>query len=117
MLKKSFDTSNYEVNRLLSTGKNKTVIGLKKHELGGKIMTECAAHRPITYSCLMYEGRNNRKAKGRKINLIIIKTASQQRFKSEAHNVYNEQVKKIALSRNDDKRLQTFIELHHILMV
>ena len=35
-----FDTSNYEVNRLLPTGKNKKVIGLMKDELGGKIITE-----------------------------------------------------------------------------
>ena len=34
-----FDTSNYEVNRPLPTGKNKKVIGLMKAELGGKIIT------------------------------------------------------------------------------
>ena len=33
---------------------------------------------------------------------------SQQGFKSEAHNVYTEEINKIALSYNDDKRLQTF---------
>ena len=33
---------------------------------------------------------------------------SQQRFKSDCHNVYTEQINKIALSSNDDKRLQTF---------
>ena len=33
---------------------------------------------------------------------------SQQRFKSYHHNVYIEEVNKIALSSNDDKRLQTF---------
>ena len=33
---------------------------------------------------------------------------SQQRFKSEAHNVYTEEVNKIALSSNDDKRLQAY---------
>ena len=33
---------------------------------------------------------------------------SQQRFKSDHHNVYTEQINKIALSSNDDKRLQTF---------
>ena len=33
---------------------------------------------------------------------------SQQRFKSEKHVVYTEEVNKIALSSNDDKRLQTF---------
>ena len=33
---------------------------------------------------------------------------SQQRFKSDHHDVYTEQINKIALSSNDDKRLQTF---------
>ena len=33
---------------------------------------------------------------------------SQQRFKSETHNVYSEEINKIALSSNDDKRLQTY---------
>ena len=37
---------------------------------------------------------------------IILK--SQQRFKSDHHDVYTEQINKIALSSNDDKRLQTF---------
>ena len=36
---------------------------------------------------------------------IILK--SQQRFKSDHHRVYTEEVDKIALSSNDDKRLQT----------
>ena len=34
MLKKGFDTSNYEVDRPLPTGKNKKVIGLMKDKLG-----------------------------------------------------------------------------------
>ena len=33
---------------------------------------------------------------------------SQQRFKSDHHNVYTEQINKIALSSNDDKRFQKF---------
>ena len=33
---------------------------------------------------------------------------SQLRFKSDLHNVYTEKVNKIALSSNDNKRLQTF---------
>ena len=40
------------------------------------------------------------------MNKLILK--SQERFKSEAHNVYTEEINKIALSSNDDKRLQTF---------
>ena len=39
-------------------------------------------------------------------NEIILK--SQQRFKSDHHKVYKEEVNKIVLSSNDDKRLQTF---------
>ena len=30
---------------------------------------------------------------------------SQQRFKSDEHNIYTEEINKIALSYNDDKRL------------
>ena len=37
---------------------------------------------------------------------IILK--SQQRLKSDHHNLYTEQLNKIALSSNDDKRLQIF---------
>ena len=47
---KRFDTSNYECDRPLPTGKNKKVLGLMKDELGGKIMTEFVALRPKTYS-------------------------------------------------------------------
>ena len=39
-------------------------------------------------------------------NKTILK--SQQRFKYDHHKVYTEEVNKIALSSNDDKRLQTF---------
>ena len=41
------------------------------------------------------------------LNNEIVLT-SQQRFKSERHDVYAKEVNKIALSTNDDKRLQTF---------
>ena len=118
---KTFDTSNYEVNRPLPKGRNEKVIGLMKDELGGKIMTEFAALRPKTYSYLMDDGISGKKAKGTKKcvikrilkfkdcllnNEIVLK--SQQRFKSEPHNVYAEEVNKVALSSNDDKRLQTY---------
>ena len=33
---------------------------------------------------------------------------SQQRFKSDCHNVYTEKINNIALSSNDDTRLHTF---------
>ena len=37
---------------------------------------------------------------------LILK--SQQRFKCDHHNIYTEKINEIALSSNDDKRLQTF---------
>ena len=37
---------------------------------------------------------------------VILKP--QQKFKSDHHKVYTEEVNKIALSSDDDKRLQTF---------
>ena len=36
------------------------------------------------------------------------KLKSQQRFKSEMHNIYTEEINKIALTSSGDKRLQTF---------
>ena len=39
-------------------------------------------------------------------NQIILK--SQQKFKSKAHNVYTEEINKVGLSSNNDKRLQIF---------
>ena len=49
-VEKRFDTSNYEVDRPLPTGKNKNVIGLMKDELGRTIITEFVALRPKTYA-------------------------------------------------------------------
>ena len=116
-----FDTSNYEVNRPLPTGKNKKVIGLMKDELGGKVITEFDALRSKTYSCLTDDCKEDKKAKGIKKYVIkrIIKfndykncllkdeevLKSQQRFRSKGHDVYTENINKIALSSNDEKRL------------
>ena len=120
-VEKRFDASNYEEDRPLPTGKNKKVIGLMKDELGGKIITEFVALRPKTYSYLTYDCKDDKKAKGTKKCLIKrelkfnnykdcllndkVVLKSQQRFKSERHDVYTENVNKIALSSNDDKGL------------
>ena len=45
-----------------------------------------------------------------------MRSYSQQRFKSERHDVYTKEIIKIALSCNNDKRYKLLIELHHILM-
>ena len=116
-----FDTSNYEVNRPLPTGKNKKVIGLMKDELGGKIIMEFVTLRPKTYSFLTDDGKEDKQAKGTKKCVIkkMIKfndykkcllndeviLKSQQRFISKKHDVYTGNINKIALSNNDDKRI------------
>ena len=120
-VEKNFDTSNYEVTRPLLTGKNKKVIGLMKDELGGKIITEFDTLKPKTYSYLTDDYKEDKKAKGTKKCVIkrmikfndykncLIKDKvilkSQQRFISEKHDVYTENINKIALSNNDDKRI------------
>ena len=57
----------HQIIKSLSTGKNKRVIGLMKDELRGKIVTEFAALKPKTYSFLMDDGNNDKKAKGKKV--------------------------------------------------
>ena len=120
-VEKRFDTSNYEVNRPLPTGKNKKVIGLMKDELGGNIIMEFVTLRPKTYSYLTDDCKEDKKAKGTKKCLIkrMIKfndykncllkdeviLKSQQRFISKKDDVYTENINKIVLSNNDDKRI------------
>ena len=67
-----FDTSNFELNRPLPKRKNKKVIGLMKEELGRKIMTKFVALIAKTYSHLIDEGSEVKKAKGTKKNIIQI---------------------------------------------
>ena len=123
---KWFDTSAYneDNNRPLPIGKNKKVIGKFKDEMNGKIMIENYNARAKTYAFKLDDDKETKRAKGTKKcvikkdltfenykesvlkNKIIIR--SQLRFKSDHHNVYTEEIDKIAISSNDDKRLQTF---------
>ena len=123
---KWFDTSAYneDNNRPLPIGKNKKVIGKFKDEMNGKIMIENYNARAKTYTFKLDDDKETKRAKGTKKcvikkdltfenykesvlkNKIIIR--SQLRFKSDHHNVYTEEIDKIAISSNDDKRLQTF---------
>ena len=125
-VEKWFDISNYNEDnkRLLPIGKNKKVIGLFKDKLGGKIMKKFVGIRAKSWAYLMDDHSQHKKAKRTKKcvikrrlmfenytdclfdNKIILK--SQQRFKSDHHNVYTEQINQITLSSNDDKRLKTF---------
>ena len=42
-------------------------------------------------------------------NKIILKT--QRRFKSESYNAFTEEINKIALRSNDDKRIQSIVSV------
>ena len=92
-----------------------------KGELGGKIITEFVTLRLKTYSFVTDDGKEDKKTKGTKKCIIkkMIKfddykkcllndeliLKSQQRFISKKHDVYTENINKIALSNNDDKRI------------
>ena len=123
-VEKCFDTSNYDDNRPLPVGMNKKVINLFNNELGRKIMKEFVALKEKTFAYLMDDDTEYEKAKGAKKCVIKIRlifknyldylfndkmiSKSQQRFKSDYHNAYTEQINKIRRSINDDKRLQKF---------
>ena len=122
-----FHTSacNKEYNRPLPIGLNKKVIGKFKEELNGGIMIKLFAPRATTYAfTLDNNNKETMKAKGTKKcvikseltfknyeesvleNKVILE--SQLRFRRDHHNVDTDDVNKIAISPNDDKRLQTF---------
>ena len=115
-----FDTSGYVPSRPLPIGKNKKVIGLMKDELGGKIMKEFVSLRPKMYSYRVKESEP-KKCKGIK-KRVVKKTISfndykrclfdgvtihrsQMMFGSKKHNLKTLEVNKLALSREDDKRV------------
>ena len=117
-----FDTSGYPNNGSgpLPVGKNKKVIGLMKDELGGEIMKEFVSLRPKMYS---YRVGNSEPKKCKGIKKCVVKKTtsfddykrcifsgelshrSQLLFRSRKHEVKTLEVNKLALSREDDKRI------------
>ena len=118
-----FDTSGYSKTDfiLLPIGLNKKVIGLMKDELGGKIMTEFVALRLKLFSYKVLDGSEGKKFKG--IKKCVVKNTltfedyktclfsdsteyrSQLIFRSAKHEVRTIEVNKVALNRDDDKRI------------
>ena len=81
-------------------------------------MKEFIGLKPKCYAYLMDDGNVDKKAKGTKkcvIKRLIMyddyresfnkKKRRQQRFKGDRHDVYTQEINKVALSFNDDKRL------------
>ena len=115
------DTSGYIPDRPLPVRLNKKVSGLMKDELGGKIMTEFMALRPKLYSYKKLDGLEDKKCKGIK-KCIVKKTLTFEDYKtclfndsteyrsqlmcrSAKHEVHTIEVNKVALNRDDDKRI------------
>ena len=120
-----FDTSNYKKNHPsgILTGANKKVIGMVKDEAGGKIIEEFVGLRAKLYSYKMFEGKKKeeKKCKGLKKSVIkqtitfddykrcLFSGKPQYRqmnvFRSRKHEIFTEEINKVALSANDDKRI------------
>ena len=115
-----FDTSGYLPDQPLPIGLNKKVIGLMKDELGGEIMEEFVTLRPKMYSYRTSE-KESKKCKGSK-NCVVRKTItfedyenclfsgetsyrSQLMLRSSRHRIQTLEVNKIALNKDDDKRI------------
>ena len=117
-------TSGYtkDENRPLPIGKNKKVIGLMKDELGGKIMTEFVALKAKMYAYRKIDKEvEEKRCKGTKKCVVFeglkfddYKTClsddetiyrGQILFENKKNEVYTVNKNKIALNRDDDKRL------------
>ena len=121
-VKDRFDTSDYPENHPsgIPTGINKKVLGMFKDEAAGKIIKEFVGLRAKLYSYKMDEGEENKKCKGIKKQVVessishedyktCLRTGKEQLRKqnilrSYEHEVYTEEVNKVALSALDDKR-------------
>ena len=117
-----FDTSEYPENHPsgIPTGINKKVLGKFKDEVAGKIIKEFVGLRAKLYSFKMEDGEENKRCKGVK-KQVVKETITHEDYKtclttgkeilrkqnilrSYEHEVYTEEVNKIALSATDDKR-------------
>ena len=121
-VKNRFDTSDYPENHPsgIPTGINKKVLGMFKDEAAGKTIKEFAGLRAKLYSYKMDDGVEIKKCKGVKKQVVessishedyktCLLTGKEQLRKqnilrSYNHEVYTEEVNKIALSAQDDKR-------------
>ena len=121
-VKDRFDTSDYpEIHPSgIPTGINKKVLGMFKDEAAGKNIKEYVGLRSKLYSFIMEEGGESKKCKGVKRQVVENsithedyktclltgkeKLARQNIIRSYQHEVYTEEVNKVALSAADDKR-------------
>ena len=122
-VERMFDTSNYPKDHPsgIKSGINKKVVGMFKDEAGGEIMKEFVGLRAKLYSYKMMEGKEEKKCKGVKKAVVrksitfddyktcLFSGKEQMRtmnvIRSYRHEIHSEEVNKVALSANDDKRV------------
>ena len=122
-VKHRFDTSDYPPNHPsgIPTGLNKKVLGIFKDEAGGKVIDEFVGLRSKLYSYKMLEGEESKKCKGVKKS-VVKKSTTHEDYKkclftgkeqlrkmnvtrSHRHEVYTEEVNKIALCPSSPVKL------------
>ncbi|PFX11590.1 hypothetical protein AWC38_SpisGene24613 [Stylophora pistillata] len=132
------DTSNFPKDHPsdLRAGVNKKVIGMFKDEAGGKIIEEFVGLRAKLYSYKMFDdGEEKKKCKGVR-QCVVKRTIRFDNYKrclfgggkqhrimntlrSRKHDIFTEEINKVALSANDDKRIilpnivDTYAAGHH----
>ena len=121
-VKDRFDTSGYPPDHPsgIPSGFNKKVLGMFKDEVNGNVIDEFVGLRAKLYSYKMFKGEESKKCKGVKKS-VVKKSITHEDYKkcltdqkpqlrkmnvirSYKHNVFTEEVNKVALSANDDKR-------------
>ena len=121
-IRSRFDTSDYPKDHPsgIEAGINKKVIGMFKDEAAGKQIEEFVGLRSKLYSYKM-AGVDHKKCKGVKKN-VVKKSITHEYYKdclftkreqsrkmnvirSYHHDIYTEEVNKVALSAEDDKRV------------
>ncbi|PFX11357.1 hypothetical protein AWC38_SpisGene24958 [Stylophora pistillata] len=119
-----FDTSNISKRHSsgIPTGVNKKVIGTFKDEASGKIIQEFVGLRAKLYSYKMFDdGEEKKKCKGIKEGVVertisfddykrclfsgVKQLRKMNTLRSLKHEMYMEEINKVALSADDDKRI------------
>ena len=133
-IKTRFDTSEYPKDHAsgIEAGVNKKVLGMFNDEAADKQIHEYVGLRAKLYSYKIFEGDENKKCKGIKRNVVktqithddyknclVGKTEEYRRMnviRSHRHDMYTEEINKIALSADYDKRVIMADGIHTLVI-
>ena len=129
-IEKRFDTSDYPSNHAsgIKTGLNSKVLGMFKDEAGGKQIVEFVGLWAKLYSYKLLDASEDKKCKGVIKNVTIrciqfqdyreclcIRKEQHRKMnvkRSHCHEIYTEEINKIVLSSDDDKRVIMAVRIH-----